>query len=201
MPSPLDVYRLGHRLRDRAFAAAVRGSFGAWGERTIVRVPLRVEGERRIRLGAAVFIGEGSWLQTLEEGEIDIGDGCEFSGLAVISAAQSIVIERDVLMARNVHVLDHIHRFDQIDVPVHAQGISEPDPVRIREGAWIGANVVVMPGVTIGRQAVVGANSIVRCDVPDRTVAVGAPARALRRIDDAAHARGLDAGESGVLAA
>jgi acetyltransferase-like isoleucine patch superfamily enzyme len=187
VPSPLDLYRLGHRLRDRAFAAGARRSFGAWGEGTIIRVPLRVEGEHRIRLGGGVFIGEGSWLQTLGHGEIDIGDGCEFSGFIVVSAAESISIGRDVLMARNVHVLDHLHRYDQAGVPVHAQGITPPRPVRILEGAWIGANVVVMPGVTIGRQAVIGANSIVRCDVPDRTVAAGAPARAIRRIDGFAH--------------
>jgi acetyltransferase-like isoleucine patch superfamily enzyme len=185
MPSALDLYRLGGRIRDRAFAATAGRSFAGWGRGTVVRLPLRVEGECRITLGERIFIGEGSWLVTLDEGTITIGDGCEFSGYAVISAAVSVEIEADVLMARNVHVLDHLHRFDQTDVPVHEQGIADSGPVRIRRGAWIGANVVILPGVTIGRQAVVGANSVVRNDVPDYGVAVGAPARVVRQMNAA----------------
>ena len=163
------------------FALAARHSFAAWGTGTTVRLPFRVEGERTISLGSRVCVGEGSWFQTLDGGVIEIADECQFSGYAVISAAASIVIEAGVLMARNVHVLDHLHRFDADEMPVHAQGITSPAPVRIGGGSWIGANVVILPGVSIGRQAVVGANSIVRTDVADREVVAGAPAKVLRR--------------------
>jgi acetyltransferase-like isoleucine patch superfamily enzyme len=184
MISAVEAYRLQARVRDRLFAMFGGRSFAAWGGGTVVRLPLRVKGEGRISLGSGVFIGEGSWLQALgDEGRIEIGDRCEFSGFAVISAKGSIVFEPNVLMARNVHVLDHMHRFDLPDVPVHTQGLTEPEPILLREGAWIGANCVIMPGVTIGRQAVVGANSIVREDVPDRAVAVGAPARVVRHLN------------------
>jgi len=61
-------------------------------------------------------------------------------------------------------------------------------PVRIGRGAWLGQNVVVMPGVTIGELAVVGANSVVTRDVPPRTIAVGVPARPVKVWDDGARA-------------
>lgn len=162
---------------------AVRRSFGRFGTGSSIRLPIRVYGEESILIGEHVTIGEGSWLQSLDGGVIAIGDECRFSGYAVISAALSIVIEPGVLVARNVHILDHVHRFDITDVPIHAQSITTPRPVTIREGSWIGANAVILPGVTIGRGAVVGANSVVRKDVCDRAVVAGAPAREIRRID------------------
>ncbi len=79
-------------------------------------------------------------------------------------------------MARNVYIADHMHAFEDIQLPVLAQGITEVGAVEIGDGAWLGQNVVVGPGVRIGRGAVVGANSVVLADVPDHTVAVGAPA-------------------------
>ena len=169
--------------RDRLVTRAVRGSFAAWGDGSIMRMPFRVEGAGGISIGADVFIGDNSWLMTHGAATISIGNRCNFSGLAVIAAASEIVLEDDVLLARNVHVLDHQHRFDDLDVPVHAQGVADSQPVRICRGAWVGANTVVLPGVTIGSNAVVGANSVVREDVPARAVAVGAPARVVRSLE------------------
>lgn len=181
--SSLSVWRRVVAARDRAFTLAVRGSFASWGAGSLIRLPIRVYGERSISVGCDVVIGEGSWLQTLEHGVVEIGDGCRFSGFLVISAALSIVLEPDVLVARNVHILDHIHRFDLGDLPIRAQSITTPRPVRIGEGSWIGANVVILPGVTVGRGSVVGANSVVDRDVRDRVVVVGAPAREARQIE------------------
>jgi lipopolysaccharide O-acetyltransferase len=182
MPTGLSVWRLGEQVRDRIFRVAARRSFRAWGRKTLVRLPFRVEGESRISLGENVFVGEGSWFQTIGDGEITVCDGCRFSGYAVISAAAAVVIGRDVLIARNVHILDHLHRFDIEDTPVHSQGIRPPKPVRVGENAWIGANVVILPGVTIGRGAVVAANSVVRRDVSAFTVVAGAPATFIRGV-------------------
>lgn len=56
-------------------------------------------------------------------------------------------------------------------------------PVLIKEGAWIGAHAIVLPGVCIGRYAIVGAGSVVTKDIPDYGVAVGNPARVIRTLD------------------
>ncbi|QKJ21251.1 acyltransferase [Microbacterium hominis] len=101
---------------------------------------------------------------------------------ASISAVRSVVIEEAVGIAAGVYISDHSHSFDRPDVPIRDQPITEARPVRIGRGAWLGQNVVVMPGVTIGAQAVIGANSVVTRDVPPHTVAVGVPARVVREL-------------------
>jgi lipopolysaccharide O-acetyltransferase len=155
----------------------------------LLELPLRVWGERRIEIGTDVFIGANCWFHVVEDTQTDqstainIGDGTSIAGGCTVTAARRVIIERHVLMARNVYVSDHSHAYSDHDRPIKDQGVTKIAPVRICEGAWLGQNVVVCPGVTIGRNAVVGANSVVRDDVPDFCVAVGAPARVIRRSD------------------
>ena len=116
------------------------------------------------------------------EPAIRIGDGTSVAGQLVVSALASIVLGQRVLVARNVYIADHAHEYGHFGVAVLDQGLSEPAPVEIGDGAWLGQNVVVGPGVRIGRGAVVGANSVVLADVPDRCLAVGAPARIVQEL-------------------
>lgn len=96
-----------------------------------------------------------------------------------------IIIEDDVLIGPCVHFYTNNHEFLDTTKPIIDQGYPLPttkDSIVVRRGSWIGAGVVILPGVTIGKNAVVGAGSIVTCDVPDFTVVAGNPARVLRRI-------------------
>lgn len=180
----ISLYRAADRMRGKAFALLCGGSFAEFGRRSVIQPPLRLSGEARISVGEGVFVGAGSWLQVLgdppERVAIKIGDRTSIAGTCVLSAAVSIELGRAVLVARNVYIADHTHAFEDVEHPVLAQGIKRCEPVRIGDGAWLGQNVVVGPGVTIGRGAVVGANSVVLDDVPDHSVAVGAPARVVR---------------------
>lgn len=187
-------YRTFVRARDRLFTLCVRRAFAAFGPRSVVQLPVRLSGEGAVSVGSGVFIGAGSWIQVLDlegGGEIAIGDGTSIAGSCVLSAARSIRIGRKVLMARNVYVADHGHAFEDVSAPVLDQGLRDIRPVAIGDGAWLGQNVFVGPGVTIGRGAVVGANSVVLHDVPDHSVAVGAPARVVRTFSRAAAAEGV----------
>lgn len=157
----------------------IAGAFHSFGAHSVVVRPVRLAGERRISIGSGVYIGAGCWLQTLEAGHVPcivIGDQVEIAGQCVISSVLSVIVEEDVLLARNVYIADHSHRFVDTSVPIHLQGTDKIAPVVIKKGAWLGQNVVVCPGVTVGRNSVVGANSVVRKDVPDYCVAVGSPA-------------------------
>jgi acetyltransferase-like isoleucine patch superfamily enzyme len=150
--------------------------------------PVRLVGEERIAIGDEVFIGAGSWLQSLPDGKnksvaISIGRGASIAGACVISAVRSVFIEDDVLVARNVYISDHSHKYTATDTPILGQGLDKIEPVLIKRGAWLGQNVVVCPGVTIGQGAVIGANSVVTRDVPDFSVAAGAPARVVKLIE------------------
>jgi acetyltransferase-like isoleucine patch superfamily enzyme len=171
------LYQRSREVRDRAFAIVARRAFAEFGTGAVLRLPFRMWGEERIALGPRVMIESNSWLLALDPGgRIVIGEGTQASGQLVVSAAGLVEIGADVLIARNVYISDHSHARDS-DGPIRLQGTTPPKPVRIDDGAWLGQNVVVLPGVTIGRNAIVGANSVVRDDVPANGVAVGAPAR------------------------
>lgn len=168
------------RARAKIFSVLASGAFASFGSRSILELPIRLAGESRISIGSDVFVGAGSWLQTLEgpghSGVLEVGDGTSIAGTCVLSAACSVRLGRKVLLARNVYISDHIHAYDDPRRAVLDQGVAQLEAVEIQDGAWLGQNVVVCPGVTIGRGAVVGANSVVLNDIPDHAVAVGAPA-------------------------
>jgi acetyltransferase-like isoleucine patch superfamily enzyme len=183
----LFCYRASIRLRCKLFSLLVSGAFAHFGSKTVLMYPIRLDGEERIAIGDHVFIGPGSWLQTLPDAEnrlvaITVGSGTSVAGACVISAVRSVTLEENVLLARNVYISDHIHKYADTHLPVMAQGVEKVQRVLIKRGAWLGQNVVVCPGVTIGIGAVVGANSVVTKDVPDYCVAAGAPARVVKEI-------------------
>jgi carbonic anhydrase/acetyltransferase-like protein (isoleucine patch superfamily) len=167
------------------FSLLISGAFADFGSKTVLMYPIRLKGEERIAIGDCVFIGPGSWLQTLPDAgnksvAMSIGKGSSCAGACVISAVRSVILEDHVLLARNVYISDHIHKYKDLEKPVLAQGLDKIEPVLIKRGAWLGQNVVVCPGVTIGVGSVVGANSVVVKSIPDHCVAAGAPARVLK---------------------
>ena len=183
--SAVGCYRLFVRARAKTFSTLSAGAFASFGRRSMLELPIRLVGEERIAVGDDVYVGAGSWLQTLEgpgyAGELVVGDGTAIAGSCVLSAAVSVRVGRRVLFARNVYVSDHIHAYEDRTRAVLDQGFDRLEPVVIGDGAWLGQNVVVCPGVTIGCGAVVGANAVVTEDVPAYSLAVGAPARIVRR--------------------
>lgn len=180
----LGAYRLSQRIIGKTFSLLAGGAFARFGAHSVIQPPVRVAGERSIAIGSDVWIGAGSWLQSLGDGTavtLEIGDGTRAAGNCVLSAARSVTLGRQVLLARGVYISDHIHRYDDISLPVLEQGLDRVEPVEIGDGAWLGENVVVCPGVRIGRGSVIGANAVVTTDIPDYCVAVGAPARIVRQ--------------------
>jgi acetyltransferase-like isoleucine patch superfamily enzyme len=183
----LCCYRGFIRLSCKCFSLAISGAFAGFGKRTVLMHPVRLFGENRIKIGAHVFLGSGCCLMALDDGDnrsiaISIGSGTSIAGTCVISALRHVCLEENVLLARNVYIADHTHKYSQRDQPILAQGVEKVKPVVIKRGAWLGQNVVVCPGVTIGAGSVIGANSVVNQDIPDFSVAVGSPARIVKNI-------------------
>jgi acetyltransferase-like isoleucine patch superfamily enzyme len=180
------VYQLVRNVRNLLFSRAVAGSFMAFGAKSIIEMPVLVHGAQRVSIGREVLIGSDSWLYTSgSQALLEIGDGTRMSGHCVLSAVQHVRIGRSVLLGRNVYLADHSHGAAAADVPIVAQDLEAISPVVVEDNAWLGQNCVILPGVTIGKGSVVGANAVVRDDVPSRTVAVGAPARVVRHLDEA----------------
>jgi len=184
----VSLYKFWTRAHAKLFTLLARGDFRRLGRRSTIQPPIRLEGVQHIDIGEQVFIGSHSWLEVLDPDRlrhtaaIRLGPGTSISGHCTISAAQSVIIESNVLIARYVYISDHAHAHAAVDVPIKDQGIVNVAPVRIGEGAWLGQGVVICPGVTIGRNAVIGANSVVRHDVPEYSVAAGVPARVIRSV-------------------
>jgi acetyltransferase-like isoleucine patch superfamily enzyme len=178
----VDAYNLAKGLRDFVGTFWLRPSFAACGRHSYIAFPVRILGPPdHIRIGSGVEIGPGTLIWVGGEGGISIGDGCRITSGLHLSAASRIILGRSVLIARNVSIVDNHHRRDDATTPILAQGLDRVAPVEIRDGAWLCSNSVVLPGVTVGRNAVVGANAVVVEDVPDHATAVGAPARIIRR--------------------
>lgn len=181
------------RFRDRLFTFCCRTSFHDIGARSLLSLPVRLGGSRWIQIGREVFVGPNCWFEAVGPDSsrrtpvIVIDDETSIAGSCTITATKNVVIERKVLMARNVYISDHTHAHVSRDIAIKDQGVTKVSPVRVREGAWLGQNVIVCPGVTIGRNAVVGGNSVVRDDIPDFCVAAGSPARIIRKIDEDNH--------------
>jgi acetyltransferase-like isoleucine patch superfamily enzyme len=174
-----NAYWLARRVRARLFTFVIRRSFAAWGPQSVAVPPLRLNGERAITVGARVRFGAGCWLNAIG-GAIAVGDGCSFSGDCTISAAESVIIGREVLLARGVHIGDHDHAFADTSRPVMQQGVANVAPVTIGDGAWIGNGAAILAGVSVGAGAVIAAAAVVTRDVPAYSIAVGAPARVMR---------------------
>ena len=112
---------------------------------------------------------------------IEIGEQSRIHGTC-IHAFKHVHIGKRCLIAANTQIVDgHGHDlcFDDVSQRIHSEG--EPIAIVIEDDVWIGANTLVMPGVTIGRGAVIGAGSIVTKDIPPMCVAAGNPAKVIRR--------------------
>lgn len=106
--------------------------------------------------------------------------GSRIGDFAHIYATNEIIIEENVLLANFVYISDCDHGYQKIDTPIMDQPIIRKGSVRIGEGSWLGEHVCVC-GVCIGKHCVVGANAVVTHDIPDYSVAVGNPARVIKR--------------------
>ncbi len=173
------------RARDAAYTKIAATGFADFGRGSRIMLPFRAGNPQKVVVGRNVLIGPSSWFMVPQLDAagpvIHIGDRVRMNQTS-ISAVEEVVIEDAVALARGVYISDHTHGFDDPDVPIRDQPLARVAPVRIGRGAWLGQNVVVLPGVTIGRGSVVGANSVVRSDVPDRTVVAGTPARVIREL-------------------
>jgi acetyltransferase-like isoleucine patch superfamily enzyme len=139
--------------------------------------------EGRLTVGAHTLFEPGCWITMAPEARIAIGSGCFLNKSTMLAAQESIEIGDHVMFANNCFVGDADHRFDDPETPVPYQGFVAGGPVRIGSNVWFGVNCVVTGGVEIGERAVIGANSVVTSDIPPATIAAGAPAKVLRKIE------------------
>jgi len=142
-----------------------------------VRIKITDGGE--ISLARNVKIERNSTL-VAKRGRIVIGS-CAFIGEGSIIVSNSeITIGQDCLIAAGATIRDQDHCMEDLDTPIRQQGTLSA-PITIGRDVWLGAKVTILKGVQLGDQSVVGANSVVTRSLPSRAIAVGSPARLIRK--------------------
>ena len=136
------------------------------------------ENNKGLFLGNGVFVGRGTIL-TCHNGDIVLEDNCNIGFHCVISSLGSIVIKKNNLMAAFCYLVGGNHDSDRLDIPVLLQGRSAKGIV-LEENIWLGAAAKVLDGVTIGRDCIIGAGSLVTEDIPAWKIAVGTPAKVIK---------------------
>lgn len=160
-----------------------------WGTdyrlRQIQRAPARYLKTVLKRLGAkiedSVTLKTGLLLDNIDFGlnRLWVGEKAYIGPGVFMDMAESITIEAEAVIAPQVMLLTH---GDVGDRMLAKKIMRKAGPVLLKEGCWIGARAIILPGITIGKQAVVGAGTVVTADVPDFTMVAGVPAHEIRKL-------------------
>jgi acetyltransferase-like isoleucine patch superfamily enzyme len=165
--------------------------FGAFGEGSAICFPPNtIMNERYIHIGSHTIIGPGVTLSAgmvpgqrcVTDRVVSIGDRCLIGRGSGIVGHLGVDIGDDVWTGHHVYVTDQNHGYTDPRLPISRQ-VQPERPVRIGAGSWLGHGTVVLPGAQIGEHVVIGANSVVTGEIPAFTVAVGAPARVVAKIE------------------
>lgn len=160
------------------------GKVGKWVD---IRRGLKVNSPKNIVLGSHVMIGRFSRLSCYEGGKIVIEDGCYICQFFTIMAGGSVTIKKDTLIASFVAIIGENHGMNpEIGVKYGNQPLIKQDVV-IGENCWIGEKVVILPNVTIGDWCIIGACSVVNKSIPSYSIAVGNPAKVIKRYNLESH--------------
>lgn len=164
--------------------------FASFGEGSIIVPPAIVNCPHRIHIGRGVTIHERCWFSVYDHYQgrdhdpwLRIGDRVLLHRDTYISCVGQIDIEDDVISGPNVLISDSYHEYENPHLTIREQPMAEPKAVRVCKGSLIGANALITMGVTVGEHTFIGAGAVVTRDLPPFSVAVGNPARVVRRYD------------------
>jgi lipopolysaccharide O-acetyltransferase len=152
----------------------------------LLRRPFYVRSCGKLIVGRGFSAGPGLILDVLSKNAtIKIGTNVKINHRAHIGAIDCVEIGNDVLFASNVFISDHSHgcykgeiQDSPITPPNHRPLVSAP--VKIGNRVWLGENVCVLPGVTVGDGCIVGAGSVITTSIPENSIVAGAPARVIK---------------------
>lgn len=170
----------------------IEKSFGSFGKASNIFPPYNLTGQKNVVIGENTTILEHSRVNVWrdEQGnypKVSIGNNCYIGYYFSLLAAADIVIEDHVLFASNVLINSHSHGMNPESEKYYSEQPLTGGSIRIAEGCWIGEKVSILPGVTIGKKCIVGANSVVTKSIPDYSIAVGAPAHVVKQYDFGLH--------------
>lgn len=169
--------------------------FNHIGENTCVRQPLEIYSEGgKMYIGDNTYIHDYSRICNYVRGELDveirIGNNCHIGYYFTLLNASKVYIGDNVLFASHVFVTSENHGIDPESELAYVEQPLLASPVSIGDGCWIGEKVCILPGVNIGKKCIIGAGSVVTKSIPDYSIAVGNPARVIKRYNFENHSWG-----------
>jgi acetyltransferase-like isoleucine patch superfamily enzyme len=186
------VFARLHRAWKRAASLWHMGRFATCGPGSLIRAPRVIVGGRHIHIGVGFDAFPGLRIEAFDRHldkqfspRITIGDRVSINYDCHIGCVNEVTIGNDVLLASRVYISDHSHGvpdYHDIEVPPSERKVVSKGPVIIEDGVWVGEGACILPGVRIGRHAIVGANAVVTRDVPPYTIVGGVPARVLKSL-------------------
>ena len=178
------IQNIKQKFNKLFFMIFYKRSLGSFGKKSSIIFPFRINGAKYVQIDKKVHISGFSWILALKhEGQepiVKIGSETRIARFLHLVALQKIEIADNVLIAEKVYISDNCHSFDNIDIPIKKQEVKFIKEVSIGSNAWIGEGVSII-GASVGERSVIGANSVVLSDIPDYCVAVGSPAKVIKR--------------------
>lgn len=169
-------------------------TYTVWSKARLIRFPIDIRNKKNIDLGRNLTTGVGCRIECFpinDAGEVVLkfGENVQMNDYVHITAAKSVEIGDNVLMASKIYISDCSHGSylgDSNDSSPLTSPIDRPlsvKPVKIENNVWLGEYVSVLPGVTIGQGTIVGANSVVSKSLPPNVIAVGSPAKPIKKFN------------------
>lgn len=159
------------------------------GYNTFMEKPNQINGGKHIQVGDESSLGHSAWLGAFDKyinqefnPQIIIGNHVRIGNYACITAIDEVNIENGCLISEYVYISDHFHGFDPSlnSIPAY-QPLHTKGKVKIGSSSFIGYRVTILSGVTLGRNCVVGAHSVVTKSFPDYSMITGIPAKLIKR--------------------
>lgn len=132
-----------------------------------------------IKIGDDVIISRNCVLQG-KTGPVSIGDKTDIGCNTIISSVSGVFIDKTVLIAGNCYIGGGKYMSDSIEIPIMEQGLCPKGAVIIEEDVWLGAGVIVLDGVRIGKGSIIGAGAVVTKNLPNYSIATGIPATVVK---------------------
>jgi acetyltransferase-like isoleucine patch superfamily enzyme len=178
-------FDIGFWLRYWFWKFLIHSSGGRLGKGAKLYGGVRIVGNApgAISIGDDVRILRNATLATAPGGKIMIGDRVHIGEGTIIFSHLSITIGNDVIIGPQNVIVDSDHHYHDLSIPMNQQGLSLKE-VSIEDDVWIPSNCVITKGVTIQKGAIIGAGSVVTRDIPSYTIAVGVPARVIKKRED-----------------
>jgi acetyltransferase-like isoleucine patch superfamily enzyme len=166
-----------------------------YSDARLIRLPVYIRGGKRMTYGKGLTTGYGCRIECFsiasnKKHSLEIGKNCHIGDYVHIASGEEVVIGDNCLLASKIYISDISHGLYS-GGSVHSSPSMEPryrtlhtKPVSIGDNVWIGEGVTILPGTKIGNGCIIGANSVVNKHIEDNCLAVGCPAKVIKRYDE-----------------